>query len=351
MLLTLNDRLPAFLFADWLGKPIWMWLGFHAVVFVLLALDLGLLHRRRDPVPGEAAGHVIGVAESLALTAFYVALGLAFGGFVWAWLGPRAGEEYLAGLVIEKSLSMDNVFVFAVIFAALGVPRAAQHRVLVWGILAAIVMRGAMIGLGSALVHQFHWVLAVFAVFLVIVGARMLAGGTEHGGVGGNPLESSALMRAARRTLRVTPDLHGDAFTVRRPGPSGRPVLWLTPLALALILVNGADVLFAVDSVPAIFAITTDPYIVYTSNIFAILGLRALYFALAAMVDRFAYLKQALALVLIFIGAKIVVADELDLVDVPPLASLAVTLALLGAGVAYSLWRTREAPAAGRAPG
>ncbi|MGU3536955.1 TerC family protein [Methylobacterium sp. A54F] len=324
------------LYVEWLGKPVWLWLGFHALVFVLLAFDLGVLHRDKD--------HEIGIKESLGLTAFYFSLGLAFGGFVWWELGPKAGQEYVTGLVIEKSLSMDNVFVISVILTSLGIPRVAHHRVLVWGILAAIVLRGLMIGLGAALVHQVHWVLSLFAAFLIYAGLKMLFSGDEEAG----DMNQNAVVRWLRRAFRVTPELHGQRFTVRKTDPeTGRTALWLTPLALALVLVNGADVIFAVDSVPAIFAITTDTFVVYTSNIFAILGLRALYFALAAMVDRFAYLKPALAFILIFIGAKIVVADTFSLVDVPPWVSLLVTVVVLAAGIAYSLWRTRgEAPAA-----
>ncbi|ACA18715.1 Integral membrane protein TerC [Methylobacterium sp. 4-46] len=318
----------------WLGKPIWMWLLFHAVIVLLLAFDLGLLHRDSN--------REIGVKESLLLTAFYLSLGLLFGGWIWWYLGPQAGQEYIAGLVVEKSLSMDNVFVIAVIFGFLGIPRVAQHRVLLWGILAAVLLRGLMIGLGAALVHEAEWVLTFFAAFLIYAGARMLFSGAEEDDEGETANRFAAFMRCR---FRVTPDLHGHRFTVRLPDPkTGRMVRWFTPLALALVLVNGADVIFAVDSVPAIFAITTDTYVVYTSNIFAILGLRALYFALAAMVDRFAYLKTALALILIFIGTKIVVADTFGWIDIEPWVSLVVTVSLLAVGIAYSLWRTREAP-------
>lgn len=319
------------LFIEWLGKPVWMWLGFHGLVFALLAFDLGVLHRDKD--------HEIGVRESLLLTAFYFGLGLVFGAWVWWYLGAQAGQEFVTGLVVEKSLSMDNVFVIAVILTALGIPRNLQHRVLVWGILAAVLLRGLMIGLGAALVHQAHWVLSLFAVFLLYAGVKMLVSGDEEEG----DVQDNAAVRWLRRRLRITPALHGDRFVVRLPdAATGRSAIWLTPMALALVLVNGADVIFAVDSVPAIFAITTDTFVVYTSNIFAILGLRALYFALAAMVDRFAYLKTALALILIFIGGKMVVADTFELVFVPAWVSLVVTLALLGAGVVYSLWRTRR---------
>ncbi|GEO99088.1 TerC family protein [Methylobacterium haplocladii] len=319
-----------FLYAQWLGQPVWMWLGFHVLVLSLMAFDLGLLHRDK--------GRVIGVKESLTLTACYLVLGLAFGGWVWWYMGRTAGEEFVTGLVIEYSLSMDNVFVIAVILTALGVPRSAQHRVLVWGILAAVLLRGLMIGLGAALVEQAHWVLSLFAAFLIYAGLKMLFSKEEDQA----DIENSASLRFLRRHLRITKEPDGQRFVTRRPHPeTGKMVLWLTPLALALTAVNIADVIFAVDSVPAIFAITTNPFIVYTSNIFAILGLRSLYFALAAMVDRFAYLKTALAFILIFIGAKIVIADTLGLVDLPPWVSLAVTLALLTIGVVYSLWRTR----------
>ena len=203
-----------------------------------------------------------------------------------------------------------------------------------------MVLRGLMIGLGAALVHQAAWVLSIFAAFLIFAGLKMLFGKEEEAG----DIQDNAMVRMLRKVMRITPEMHGQRFVVRKPDPqSGKSVLWFTPLALGLILVNGADVIFAVDSVPAIFAITTDTFVVYTSNIFAILGLRALYFALAAMVDRFAYLKTALAFILIFIGTKIVVADTFDLVHVPPWVSLVVTLVLLAGGVAYSLWRTRDA--------
>jgi tellurite resistance protein TerC len=312
-----------------LAKPLWMWLVFAAVVAALLAFDLGVLHRD---------SHEISVRESLLLSAFYIAMGLAFGAWVWYSLGPQPGLEYLTGYVIEKSLSMDNIFVIAMIFGYFGIPRAYQYRVLFWGILAVILLRGVMIGVGAALVAQFGWILWVFAAFLVITGVKMLWAADQHYDVASNPL-----LRFIRRHFRVTEELRGERFFVREADPvSGRMVTALTPLFLVLVLVNVADVVFAVDSVPAIFAITTDTYIVFTSNIFAILGLRALYFALAAMIDRFAYLKYALAVVLIFIGSKIVVADMLGIAKVPPAISLGATFAILAAGIVYSLWRTRR---------
>jgi tellurite resistance protein TerC len=327
------EFLSTFLLAEWLGKPVWMWLGFHALVLVLLAFDLGVLHRDAEKE--------VGVRESLLLSAFYITLGVLFGGFVWWAVGPQAAKEYLTGFVIEKSLSMDNVFVIAMIFGFFGIPRSSQYRVLFWGILAVILLRGLMIGVGAALVSQFGWILYIFAAFLIVTGIKMIVAADKEYDVASNPV-----VGFLRRRFRVTDELHGQRFVVRAPDRrTGRPVLWLTPLFLVLVLVNVADVIFAVDSVPAIFAITTDTFVVYTSNIFAILGLRALYFALAAMVDRFKYLKYALALILIFIGSKIFVADMLGLAKIPPGISLSVTLGLLATGVAYSLWKTRRAQA------
>lgn len=320
--------MPEFLSHLWMGKPVWMWLGFHLVVAFLMALDLGVLNR---------GSKEISVRKSLALSAFYISLGVAFGGWVWLALGPQSGLEYLTGFVIEKSLSIDNVFIIAMIFGALSIPWAMQYRVLFWGILAVIVLRGLMIGLGAVLVQQYGWVLYIFAAFLIFTGLKMLlAKDTEH------DIEDNPLLKWMRGHMRITHGLHGDRFFVRDRDQKTEKMVWAaTPLFVALVLVNVADVIFAVDSVPAIFAITLDPFIVYTSNIFAILGLRALYFALAAMIDRFVYLKYALAVVLIFIGGKIFVADMLGLTKVPPTVSLGGTFLILGCGVAYSLWKTR----------
>ena len=324
-----------------LGQPLWMWLAFFVLIAGLLAFDLGILHRDQ---------HEIGVRESLMLSGFYIALGLAFGGFVWLTVGAQAGLEYITGFVVEKSLAMDNIFVIALIFSFFAVPRQYQHRVLFWGILGVIVLRAIMIGFGAALVTQFSWVLYLFAAFLVFTGIKMLAFADHEPDLGRNPV-----LKFVKRHFRVTEDLHGDRFIVAAPDPkTGRLVRYMTPLFLALVMIEIADVIFAVDSVPAIFAITTDPYVVYTSNIFAILGLRALYFALAAIIHRFAYLKQALAVLLIFIGGKVFVADMLGLGKVPPEFSLGVTVLILGSGVAYSLWRTRreatEKAVAGKGP-
>jgi len=315
---------------DILGQPLWMWAGFCSIVALLLAFDLGVLHRD---------GHEIGVRESLLLSAFYIVLGLSFGGFVWLNLGAQSGLEYITGFVVEKSLAMDNVFVIATIFGYLSIPRQYQHRVLFWGIIGVIVLRAVMIGFGAALVTEFGWVLYVFAAFLVFTGLKMLL--TQHQETS---LADNRILKFFRSRFRVTETLEGDRFFVKRVDPkTGKLVRFMTPLMLALVMIEIADVVFAVDSVPAIFAITTDPYLVYTSNIFAILGLRALYFALAAILHRFAYLKQALAVLLVFIGSKIVVADLLGWEKFPAEWSLGITFAILASGVAYSLWRTRGA--------
>ncbi len=322
------DFLPAFLFAIVASKPAWIWLTFMAVVAALLIVDLGVLHR---------TSREIGVRESLAMSAVYISLGLAFGGWVWFSLGPDAGMNYLTGFAVEKALAMDNVFVIAMIFSYFAVPRALQHRVLFWGVLGVIVLRAILIGAGAAIVTQFHWALYVFAAFLVATGVKMMFASDTPKDIGDN-----VALRYVRRRFNVTETLEGEKFFVRRLNEkTGRSAIFITPLFLALVMIECADVIFAVDSVPAIFAITTDPFIVYTSNIFAILGLRALYFALAAMVDRFHYLKYALAAVLIFIGSKIFIADWAGLAKIPPLVSLGVTVAILAAGVAVSLWKTR----------
>ncbi len=322
--------MEALLTTEFLGQPAWMWAGFMGLVALLLAFDLGVLHRN---------SREIGVRESLALSALYIVLGLSFGGFVWMQLGAQAGVEYLTGFVVEKSLAMDNVFVIAMIFGFFAIPREYQHRVLFWGVLGVIVLRALMIGLGATLVTEFAWVLYVFAAFLILTGVKMLWLGDKQADLADNPL-----LKLIRRRFPVTDQRHGDRFFVPAFDPKkGRLVRHMTPLFLALIFIEVADVIFAVDSVPAIFAITTDPYIVYTSNIFAVLGLRALYFALAAVLHRFAYLKQALAILLIFIGSKIFVADLFGWTKFPAEWSLGVTFAILASGIAYSMWRTREA--------
>jgi tellurite resistance protein TerC len=280
----------------------------------------------------------MGIAESLKLSAFYIGIALLFGAWVWVQKGADLGMKYYTGFFIEKALSIDNVFVISLIFTYFAIPRIYQYRALLWGIVAVIVLRGIMIAVGAAVVQQYHWVLYLFAAFLVFTGIKMLFAGDKPMGVAENPV-----VKFISRRMRVTPELHGQHFFVKVEDPkTGALVRSATPLLLALVVINLADLVFAVDSVPAIFAITTDTFIVYTSNIMAILGLRALYFALAAMVHRFHYLKYALALVLVFIGTKIFVSDFLMGGDkFPPVLSLAVTFALILAGILYSLWRTR----------
>ncbi|MEK8030880.1 TerC family protein [Ideonella sp. DXS29W] len=339
----------------WLGMPVWIWLTFLGSVLAILAFDLGVMHRD---------SHEIGVAESLKMSALYIGLGLAWAGAVY-WIYAHYGNAgaldpqiaaastaserawtavklYMTGYLVEKTLAMDNVFIISMIFTYFAVPRQYQHRVLFWGILGVIVLRAIMIGLGAALVMEFTWIMYLFGVVLLATGVKMLVMIDHQPDIGNNPV-----LRFLKKHLRVTDGLHGQAFTVTQPDPaSGRLVRYATPLLLCLVLVEVADLVFAIDSVPAIFAITPDPFIVYTSNIFAILGLRALYFALAAVVHRFYYLKYALALVLIFIGTKIFLGDWLFDGKVPAMISLGVTGGLLAGGILFSLWKTRQQPRA-----
>jgi tellurite resistance protein TerC len=321
--------LEPFLFADFLGTATWLWLVFIAVVISLLAFDLGVLHRDNRE---------IGVRESLLLSAGYITAGLLFGVWVFFQKGGDASMDYVTGFLIEKSLSMDNVFLMAMIFSFLAIPRQYQHKVLFWGIMGVLVLRAIMIGLGAALIHEFSWILYLFGAFLFFTGVKMLFSKLDDA----PDLQNNVLVKFLRKHLRVTDGLHGERFFVRQDDGKGRSVLWVTPLFLALILIECADLMFAIDSVPAIFAITQDPFIVYTSNIFAILGLRALYFALAALIHRFAYLKYALALVLVFIGTKIFLVGIIG--KIPAVVSLSVTLGLLIGGVLLSLYKTRGQP-------
>jgi tellurite resistance protein TerC len=324
------------LFIEWVGKPIWMWTAFLTVVALLLAFDLGVLNKTDKE---------LGIAESLRLSAFYIAIAMLYGGGIW-WAyeagqittadGTHAGLTYFTGFFIEKALSIDNVFVISLIFTFFAIPRKYQYRALVWGIVAVIVLRGIMIGVGAALVQEYEWVLYIFGAFLIATGIKMLVVPESDPDVSKNPV-----VKFMRARMRVTDQLHDQKFFVRQPDPAtGKMVTWATPLFLALVIINAADLIFAVDSVPAIFAITTDTFIVYTANIMAILGLRALYFALAAMVHRFHYLKYALALVLVFIGGKIFWNQIFGKVN--PAISLGVTLAMIAGGIFYSLWKTRQ---------
>jgi len=320
-----------FLMMDWLGTPVWFWLTFLGIVAALTAFDLGVLHKE---------DREMGISESLKLSAFYIAISLAFGAWIWVEKGADLGMKYYTGFFIEKALSIDNVFVISLIFTFFAIPRIYQYRALLWGIIAVIVLRGLMIAAGAALVQEVYWVLYIFAAFLIATGIRMLWATDHEPDISKNPV-----VRWISSHMRVTKELHGQKFFVKvEDEKTGKLVRAATPLFLALVVINLADLVFAVDSVPAIFAITTDTFIVYTSNIMAILGLRALYFALAAMVHRFHYLKYALALVLVFIGSKIFVSDFLmGGAKFPPVLSLVVTFALILGGIFWSLWKTRVA--------
>jgi tellurite resistance protein TerC len=322
---------------------IWVWIGFILLILSLLALDLGVFNRK---------AHVVHVKEALGWSAFWIALGLTFSVFVYFgyerhWMGlgtapdgsvaldpidqtPMEGHsatvKYLTGYIIEKSLSVDNIFVIALIFAYFAVPAIYQHRVLFWGILGALIMRGLMIWLGAELIYRYHWIIWIFGAFLIFTGIRMFFMSATHADPSANPI-----LKLTRRFFPVTEQYHGQHFYVRTGGKwskepavpgeapkldhaiqdAGKGALMLTPLALALIMVETTDLIFAVDSIPAIFAITGDPFLVYTSNVFAILGLRSLYFALAGMMDKFRYLKAALAVILVVVGVKMLSATWL----------------------------------------
>ena len=304
------------------------WIGFLAVIGALLALDLFVFHRK----PGEVT------IRSAALTsAFWIGLGVAFGLLVLAWLGSEKAVEYYSGYLIEESLSVDNVFIFSLVFTAFAIPKDLQYRVLFWGVIGALVMRLAMILIGAALIERFEWMLLVFGAFLVFTGIRMWLSTRREGEA--DPA-ANPIVRFARRRLPFTDRLDGQRFLTRM---GGRRVA--TPLLLALVVVEVSDLVFAVDSIPAVFAVTRDPFIVYTSNAFAILGLRSLYFFLADLKDRFRYLTHGLSIVLVFVGLKLLLGDSLHL---PPWVSLAVIAVVLGASMAISLLVSRREERAGR---
>jgi tellurite resistance protein TerC len=304
-----------------------LWIGFNALVLALLALDLFVFHRE---------AHEVRIKEAAIWSIFWVLLSLAFGAGVYHFRGSEAGLEFLTGYLIEKALSVDNIFVFVLIFGYFGVPEKYQHRVLFWGVLGALLMRGTMIGAGALLIQRFDWILYIFGAFLVFTGIRM-ARGEEHD----IEPEANPVLRLVRRYLPVTTTYHGQRFFVREPvGQEGRLRLVATPLFVVLVLVETTDLIFAVDSIPAIFAITQDPFIVYTSNILAILGLRSLYFLLAGIIHRFHYLPLGLSIVLVFIGVKMLLSD---LYHVPTAVSLGVVATVLAVAVAASLLRPGRA--------
>jgi tellurite resistance protein TerC len=302
-----------------IGSP-GLWIGFIVFVIAMLAVDLGIFHRK---------SHVVTTREALVWSSVWIGFALLFNLGVWKWFGAQRGLEFLTGYLIEKSLSIDNIFVFVVIFGALGVPALYQHRVLFWGILSALVLRAGMIFGGTALLARFHWLIYVFGAFLVFTGVKLFLQ-RDHGL---NPKDGS-ILRFAKRVIPSTEQYAGDRFfTVE----NGRRVA--TPLFMALLLVEATDVVFAVDSIPAIFAVTSDPFIVFTSNIFAILGLRSLFFLLAGIVDKFRYLKVGLAIVLVFVGLKMAL---VDLYKVPPQVSLLVIATVLASSVFLSLWVSKR---------
>jgi tellurite resistance protein TerC len=307
----------------------WLWIGFNLFVFTMLALDLGVFHRKSHAVSGR---------EALIWSLVWISLSLVFNAaiyFFWDRLMPEssysnreAALAFLTGYLIEKSLSVDNIFVFILIFSFFRVPAAYQHRVLFWGILGALVMRGMLIAIGAALLKEFHWIIYIFGAFLVFTGIRMARHQDEEIHPDQNPV-----VKFFRRLMPVTENFEGDKFFVRRAG-----MLMATPLFLILLIVESTDLVFAVDSIPAIFAVTEDPFLVYTSNVFAILGLRALYFLLANVMDKFHYLKLGLSFVLIFIGVKMLIAE---FYKIPTAVSLAVVAGILTISILASLWRAR----------
>lgn len=347
-----------------------VWIGFIVFVLLMLALDLGVFNRK---------SHVIGVREALGWSAMWISMGLSFSVFVYfaysgQWFGlgtvvdavdgltnsgAIATEKYLTGYVVEKSLSVDNIFVIAMIFSSFAVPPIYQHRVLFWGIIGALVLRGTMIGIGAKLIAEFHWILYIFAAFLIFTAVKLLFFNSQDA----DPNEN-IVIRLIRRFFPVTSRYHGKHFFVRAGSPEsyesefpGAPpipdeavdkaqhgTLLLTPLALALVMVETTDLIFAVDSIPAIFAITADPFLVFTSNVFAILGLRSLYFALAGMIEKFRYLKVSLALILLVVGLKMLLAESLKLAlgEHFNLYLLTVIISILAAGVFASLIADRR---------
>lgn len=309
-----------------------IWIGFTVLIIILLAIDLGVLNRK---------AHVPTTREALAWTSLWVSLSLLFSIFVYfayknGWvdnienLTPGlAVTKYLTGYLVEQSLSMDNIFVIAMIFGYFHIPQKYQHRVLFWGILGAIVFRGVMIAIGAVLIHRYSWIIYVFAAILLYSAWKMWHAGDQM-----QSLEKNTTIRLIRRFFPVLKQVHEGNFVVRRLG-----VVAITPLFLALVVVETTDIMFAFDSIPAIFGITTDPFLVYTSNIFAVLGLRSLYFVLASLLSKFRYLKPALVFILFFVGVKMIVSHHVEL---PEWLSLAVILVALGTGIGLSFWKTRE---------
>jgi tellurite resistance protein TerC len=301
---------------------LWLWVGFNVFVLAMLALDLGVFHRK---------AHVVSLKESLTWTFVWIGLALVFNAGVWHYYGSQKAIEFFTGYLIEKSLSVDNVFVFALLFSYFAVPPQYQHKVLFWGILGALVMRAIMIALGAALITKFSWIIYVFGGFLILTGIKMIVKREEEIHPERNPV-----VRWFKKLMPVTADYRGDKFFVRENG-----IRMATPLFVVLLLVEFSDLIFAVDSIPAIFAVTKDPFIVYTSNVFAILGLRSLYFVLAGVMDKFHYLKIGLGVVLAFVGVKMILAHTAWKIDT--LVSLGVIVLILTTSVVWSLVKPKKA--------
>lgn len=302
------------------SETVWLWLGFNVFVLAMLALDLGVFHRK---------AHAVSLKEAAIWSMVWISLALVFNAGLYLWRGAEPALEFFTGYLIEKSLSVDNIFVFVLLFTAFGVLPASQHRVLFWGILGALVMRGTLILVGSVLIEEFHWIIYLFGVFLIFTGIKM----GLHKDVEMN-IEENRLVRWVRRVLPMTNSYEGSRFFVRQGGK-----LLATPLVLVLVIVESTDLAFAVDSIPAVFAVTHDPFIVYTSNVFAILGLRSLYFLLAGVMDKFYYLKLSLSAILTFVGVKMVI---VDFYKIPTLGSLMVIAGLLAVAVVASLLRAQR---------
>ena len=292
-----------------MNVTILLWVGFIAFVLLLLAIDLGVFHRR---------SHEVGLREAAIWSSVWIALALLFNAGIFLWMGEEKGLEFLTGYLLEKSLSMDNIFVFLVIFANFGVPAIYQHRVLFYGILGAMIMRGAFIATGVTLLNMFHWVVYGFGGFLVLTGIRLALRKDQEIDPERNPV-----LRVARRFFPITTSYHGQSFVIRRQG-----ALMVTPLLLVLLVVESTDLVFAIDSVPAVLAVTRDPFIVFTSNIFAILGLRALYFLMANVLQRMRYLKAGLSVVLVFVGVKILITEVYQVPTMLSLGAIATILAV-----------------------
>lgn len=322
------NSLPDFMLNSFLGTPVWFWGAFLVLVLLILLFDLGILNRRDTE---------IGYRKSLKMSMIYISLALLFGVWVWLERGREAGLDFYTSYVVEYSLSMDNIFMMSVIFAYFKIPRQYQHRVLFWGVLGVVVLRGIMITAGTALIHEFDWILLIFGAFLIYSGIKMLMSNEDEA----ENLENSRIVHMLEKYLPITRIIDGHKFFKLIESPKhGKAVYYATPLFLALVTIELVDVIFAVDSIPAVFAITTDSFVVFTSNIFAVLGLRTLYFLLAAMVHQFRYLSPAVSVVLIFIGGKVFYSHFFGKVD--SLLSLSITLGVLGTGLLLSVIKKDE---------